>query len=68
MIKEGSMKRKIRKGVFETNSSSVHSLVISNEGREPSEFKLNKDGEIEIDFGQFGKDRSEEHTSELQSH
>lgn len=51
------MKRKIRKGVFETNSSSVHSLVISNEGREPSEFKLNKDGEIEIDFGQFGKDK-----------
>jgi len=35
------MKRKIRKGVFETNSSSVHSLVISNEGREQSEFKLN---------------------------
>lgn len=50
------MKRKIRKGVFETNSSSVHSLVISNDGREPSKFKLNKDGEIEIDFGQFGKD------------
>lgn len=44
------MNRKIRKGVFETNSSSVHSLVISNDGREPSEFKLNKDGEIEIDF------------------
>lgn len=50
------MKRKIRQGVFETNSSSVHSLVISNDGRESSEFKLNKDGEIEIDFGQFGKD------------
>ena len=50
------MKRKIRKNVFETNSSSVHSLVISNDGREPSEFKLNKNGEIEIDFGQFGKD------------
>ena len=50
------MNRKIRNGVFETNSSSVHSLVISKEGREPSEFQLNKDGEIEIDFGQFGKD------------
>lgn len=50
------MKRKIRKDVFETNSSSVHSLVISNEGREPSEFKLNKHGEIEVDFGQFGKE------------
>ncbi len=56
-ISGGVMNRKIRKGVFETNSSSVHSLVISNEGREPSEFKLNKDGEIEIDFGQFGKDK-----------
>lgn len=50
------MKRKIRKNVFETNSSSVHSLAISNDGRESSEFKLNKHGEIEVDFGQFGKD------------
>lgn len=50
------MNTKIRKGVFETNSSSVHSLVIANDGREPSEFKLNKNGEIEIDFGEFGKD------------
>lgn len=47
-IKEETVKRKIRKNVFETNSSSVHSLVISNDGREPSEFKLNKDGEIEM--------------------
>ena len=50
------VKRKIRKNVFETNSSSVHSLVISNDGREPSEFKVNKDGYIEVDFGEFGKD------------
>ena len=50
------MNRKLRKHVFETNSSSVHSLVVSNDGREPSEFKLNKNGEIEIDFGEFGKD------------
>lgn len=50
------MNRKIRKNVFETNSSSVHSLVISNEGREQSEFKLNKEGKIEVDFGDFGKD------------
>lgn len=50
------MKRQIRRCVFETNSSSVHSLVISNDGREPSEFKLNKDGYIEVDFGEFGKD------------
>ena len=51
-----STRRNIRKGVFETNSSSVHSLVISSDGREPSEFELNEYGEIEIDFGDFGKD------------
>ena len=50
------MKTEIRKCVFETNSSSVHSLVISNDGREQSEFELNEDGEIEVDFGQFGSD------------
>lgn len=51
------MKKQIRNNVFETNSSSVHTLVICNDGREPSEFKLNKNGEIEVDFGQFGKDK-----------
>lgn len=50
------MKRNIRQGVFETNSSSLHTLVISREGREASKFKLNKQGEIEVDFGQFGKE------------
>lgn len=50
------MKRQIRRNVFETNSSSVHSISISNDGREPSELKLNKDGYIEVDFGYFGKD------------
>lgn len=48
--------RKIRKEVFETNSSSVHSLVISNDGLEKSNLKLNKEGKIEITFGSFGKD------------
>lgn len=50
------MNRKIRNHVFETNSSSVHSLVISNDGREPSNFKLNREGKIEVDFGDFGKE------------
>lgn len=48
--------RKIRKNVFETNSSSVHSIVYSKEGMEPCKFKLNKDGKIEVRFGNFDKD------------
>ena len=50
------MNRKIRKNVFETNSSSVHSVAVSKDGIEPSKFKLNENNEIEIDFGEFGKD------------
>jgi hypothetical protein len=50
------MKRQIRKYIFESNSSSVHTLVYSNDGRESSNFKLNKDGKIEVDFGEFGRD------------
>lgn len=51
------MKQKIRSKVFETNSSSVHSIAISKEGREPSELKLDKEGMIEVAFGSFGKDK-----------
>ena len=51
--------RNIRMCVFETNSSSVHSLVISNKDREQSKLKLNKEGKIEIDFGSFGKEHRE---------
>lgn len=50
------MKRQIRNGVFETNSSSVHSLVYSKDGLEPSKFRKYKDGLIRVDFGQFGKE------------
>lgn len=50
------MKRKIRNNVFETNSSSVHSITISKEGREPSKLEKDKDGYIKIDFGTFDKD------------
>lgn len=47
--------KQIRKGTFETNSSSVHSLSISVEGREPNKLPINKEGYIEISFGTFGK-------------
>lgn len=50
------MKRQIRRGVFETNSSSIHSLVISKEGRMKSRLKLNEEGKIVVNFGHFGKD------------
>lgn len=40
------MKRILRKNVFETNSSSVHSLVISDAGMEEPKLKtIEKDGE-----------------------
>ena len=48
--------RQIRRNVFESNSSSVHTLQISKDGFEPSELKLNKDGNIEVEFGEFEKD------------
>lgn len=49
------MKKQIRNQVFETNSSSVHTIVFSNHGLEPSNLPV-KDGMIQIDFGQFGKE------------
>ena len=48
--------KKIRSGVFETNSSSVHSLVFSKEGLEPSVLPVDKNGKIITDFGEFGKE------------
>lgn len=50
------MAKKIRSGVFETNSSSVHSLVFSKEGLEPSVLPVDRDGKIITDFGEFGKE------------
>lgn len=49
------MKRNIRRSVWETNSSSVHSIVIDKGGRESSNLPV-KDGKIQVDFGTFGKD------------
>ena len=50
--------KQIRRGTFETNSSSMHSLVIENEksiGKlEESKLKLNKKGEIEVHLGEYG--------------
>ena len=53
------MKNKIREGIFETNSSSVHSLVLMNQKlSKPNlrELRINKDGIIKIPLGYFGKD------------
>ena len=49
------MNRKIRKYVFETNSSSVHTLSVSKDGIEPSKFILDEEGYLHTDFGTFGK-------------
>ena len=50
--------KQIRKGAFETNSSSMHSLVIENDksiGKlEKSDLKLNKEGEIKVQLGEYG--------------
>lgn len=50
------MKKQIRNEVFESNSSSVHTLTISKSGREPSKFIPDKEGYIHVDYGQFGKE------------
>lgn len=53
------MKSKIRVGIFETNSSSVHSLVYLNqELSKPNlkELQIDKDGVIKIPLSYFGKD------------
>lgn len=42
--------RKIRKSVFETNSSAVHCLVVPNSLLQSSELKINKNGMIEVGF------------------
>ena len=50
---------KIRQNVFETNSSSTHSLVYKS--KKPSEidkhkipdYYLNNDGTLDINFGQY---------------
>lgn len=51
------MKKTIRKNVFETNSSSIHSLVISVDGLEPSTLKINSEiNRINVTTQYFGKE------------
>lgn len=46
------MKFQKRNSVFETNSSSVHSLTIDSSGRRPNKIKM-KDGYLQAKFGVF---------------
>ena len=49
--------KKIRQNVFETNSSSVHSLVINSEGLEPSNLKIDSEtNRIDVTTQYFGKE------------
>ena len=51
------MKRQIRSGVFETNSSSVHTITFDNTGlreRDPNDLRIDRNGKILVDFGKFG--------------
>lgn len=58
------MKQQTRRHVFETNSSSVHSLVIDKSGLEPSVLPIDKNKYILTDFGNFGKNYSIYNTQE----
>lgn len=49
-------KQVIRNNVFETNSSSVHTLSIAKSGLEPSHLPVDKEGYILTDYGEYGKD------------
>ena len=48
------MKDSVRKNVWETNSSAVHTLVVAKDGLEPSKLPVDEDGYILTDFGDFG--------------
>ena len=63
--KPDKIKRQIRYGVFETNSSSVHTIVYSNTGMEKSKFKLDEDGKIHVKLDiYFGADEHIYNTQE----
>ena len=48
------MKFRIRKGVFETNSSSMHSLVIKGEKKiKREQLRINEDGFIEAETDEY---------------
>ena len=53
------MKRQIRNSVFETNSSSTHSVSISNKrsyyyGKDCLENYIGLDNKVHVEFGEFG--------------
>lgn len=49
------MKKVVREKMFETNSSSVHSLLINPKRMGKNRLKM-KNGYVLADFGKFGKD------------
>ena len=48
--------RQIRNGVFETNSSSVHSITVCNKELEENRIPIDEDGYIHAYFSEFGWD------------
>ncbi len=48
------MKKQIRTKVFETNSSSVHSITIRVGSLQPSTLEVNWNNKVEVEFGEFG--------------
>jgi hypothetical protein len=48
--------KQIRQNVFETNSSSTHSLTISNKALKPSELRADDcfTGQVIVEFGEYG--------------
>ena len=45
--------KQCRNNVFETNSSSVHTISISKDGLEPSKLQMNENSEIVVELGRF---------------
>lgn len=50
--------RKVRSGVFETNSSSVHTITFSREDIKPCNMPIDKNGKIHVPYGEFGRERA----------
>ena len=51
------MKKVKRNNIWETNSSSIHSLVVDKSGLEESNLPINKDGYIVAHYGSFGREK-----------
>lgn len=45
--------KQCRNNVFETNSSSVHTISVSKDGLEPSKLQMNENDEIIVELGRF---------------